>query len=202
MKSTNRRCAECKKKVDSSEALYGGLKAFCCYECLRKFIDSERGQKAVRSAKRQDIKERKEKLKTRRDYLKEAQVAFNKYVRIRDENKPCISCGSSPVDNKVGGVRDCGHYLSRGSHPEARFRFGLDNTASQCVHCNRYLSGNVANFRVGLIARWGIERVERLESNLPSSRMDIDYLKRVKMIFSKKALLLAKLRNKKGCIHP
>jgi len=66
VKSTNRRCAQCRKKVDSSEALYGGLKAFCCYECLRQYIDSERGQKAVQSVKRKDIKERKEKLNMRK----------------------------------------------------------------------------------------------------------------------------------------
>jgi hypothetical protein len=199
VKSTNRKCAQCRKKVDSSEALYGGLKAFCCYECLRKYIDSERGQKAVQSVKRKDIKERKEKLKTRSDYLKEAQVAFNKYVRIRDEGKPCISCGSVQVDSKVGGVRDCGHYLSRGAHPEARFRFGLDNTASQCVRCNRYLSGNVANFRHGLIDRWGIDRVEAMETCTASSRMTTEYLKRIKSIFTRRANLYERIRNKRGC---
>ena len=202
MKPTNRRCSSCKKKVPAGEALTSSLRAFCSYTCLTAYAKSDKGQKAVQTAKKRELKDRKEKLLTRSDYLKMAQAAFNKYVRIRDEHKPCISCGSQATENKVGGVRDCGHYLSRGSHPEARFRFGLDNTASQCVHCNRYLSGNVANFRIDLIARWGIDRVERLESNLPSSRMDIDYLKRVKMIFSKKALLLAKLRNKKGCIDP
>ena len=196
MKSTNRRCAECKKKVDSSEALYGGLKAFCCYECLRKFIDSERGQKAVRSVKRQDLKERKEKLKTRRDYLKEAQAAFNRYVRIRDEERPCISCGSLLQEQKQGGVRDCGHMLSRGAYPDARHRFGLDNTASQCVKCNRFLSGNVANFRKGMIARWGVHRIEAMETCTASSRMTTEYLKRVKSIFTRRANLYERLRNK------
>lgn len=196
MKSTNRRCAECKKKVDSSDALYGGLKAFCCYECLRKFIDSERGQKAVRSVKRQDLKERKEKLKTRRDFLKEAQAAFNRYVRIRDEERPCISCGSLLQEQKQGGVRDCGHMLSRGAYPDARHRFGLDNTASQCVKCNRFLSGNVANFRKGMIARWGVHRIEAMETCTASSRMTTEYLKRVKSIFTKRANLYERLRNK------
>jgi hypothetical protein len=194
-----RRCSHCKNKSDATNMLYGSLKAFCSYECLIAYSKSESGQKAVQSVIRKDIKERKEKLKTRSDYLKEAQVAFNKYVRIRDEGKPCISCGSVQVDSKVGGVRDCGHYLSRGAHPEARFRFGLDNTASQCVRCNRYLSGNVANFRHGLIDRWGIDRVEAMETCTASSRMTIEYLKRIKSIFTRRANLYERIRNKRGC---
>lgn len=194
MKSTNRRCSTCRKKVPAEEAITGALRAFCSYKCLQAYAKSDKGQKAVKSAYRKDLSERKEKLKTRRDYLKEAQVAFNRYIRIRDENKPCISCGSEPMDNKVGGVRDCGHYLSRGAHPEARFRFGLDNTASQCVRCNRYLSGNVANFRHGLINRWGVERVEAMECCTESSRMTTDYLKRVKSIFTRRANLYERLR--------
>ena len=194
MKSTNRRCAECKKKVDSSEALYGGLKAFCCYECLRKFIGSERGQKAVRSVKRQDIKERKEKLKTAGEYTKEAQAAFNKYIRIRDAHKPCISCGNPLEHQSLGGGYDAGHYRSRGA--AGHLRFNLLNCHAQCKKCNRYLSGNVSDYRIGLVRRIGKDLVDKIEKNNEQKRMDIEYLRRIKRIFTKRANLYERLRNK------
>ena len=194
MKSTNRRCAECKKKVDSSEALYGGLKAFCCYECLRKFIDSDRGQKAVRSVKRQDIKERKEKLKTAGEYTKEAQAAFNKYIRIRDAHKPCISCGNPLEHQSLGGGYDAGHYRSRGA--AGHLRFNLLNCHAQCKKCNRYLSGNVSDYRIGLVRRIGKDLVDKIEKNNEQKRMDIEYLRRIKRIFTKRANLYERLRNK------
>lgn len=194
MKSTNRRCAECKKKVDSSDALYGGLKAFCCYECLRKYIDSDRGQKAVRNVKRQDIKERKEKLKTAGDYTKEAQAAFNRYIRIRDANKPCISCGNPLEHQSLGGGYDAGHYRSRGA--AGHLRFHLLNCHAQCKKCNRYLSGNVSDYRIGLSRKITPEQLESLESDNKQKRFTIEYLKRVKSIFTRRANLYERLRNK------
>lgn len=197
MKSTNRRCAQCRKKVDSSEALYGGLKAFCCYECLRQYIDSERGQKAVQSVKRKDIKERKEKLKTAGDYTKEAQAAFNRFVRIRDAHKPCISSGRPLEQNAIGGGYDAGHYRSTGA--ASHLRFNLFNCHGQSKHDNRYLSGNVAEYRIRLIKRIGLERVERLEADNAPRKFTVEYLKRVKSIFTRRANLYERLRNKRGC---
>ena len=199
MKSTNRRCAECKKKVDSSEALYGGLKAFCCYECLRKFIDSERGQKAVRSVKRQDIKERKEKLKTAGEYTKEAQAAFNRFVRIRDAHQPCISCGNPLEHQSLGGGYDAGHYRSRGA--ASHLRFNLLNCHAQCKKCNRYLSGAAAEYRIGLSRKITKSQLEAIESDNTPRRFTIEYLKRVKSIFTRRASLYERLRNKKCCTH-
>lgn len=197
MKSTNRRCAQCRKKVDSSEALYGGLKAFCCYECLRQYIDSERGQKAVQSVKRKDIKERKEKLKTAGDYTKEAQAAFNRFVRIRDVHKPCISCGNPLEHESLGGGYDAGHYRSRGA--ASHLRFNLLNVHAQCKKCNRYLSGNVTDYRIGLVSRIGQNMIDKLESDNTPRKFTIEYLKRVKSIFTRRANLYERLRNKRGC---
>jgi hypothetical protein len=37
------------------------------------------------------------------------------------------------------------------------------NTNIQCGKCNRYLGGNELNYRLGLIAKIGLEAVEQLE---------------------------------------
>lgn len=199
MKPTNRRCSSCKKKVPAGEALTSSLRAFCSYTCLTAYAKSDKGQKAVQTAKKRELKERKETLKTARDYIKEAQVAFNKYIRTRDLGKPCISCGNLP-EQKLGGTMDAGHFRSTGS--ASHLRFNTLNCHAQCVTCNRYGSGMAVDYRISLIKKIGLEAVEKLECDNTPRRFTIDYLKRVKMIFSKKALLLAKLRNKKGCTYP
>lgn len=190
MKSVTRRCTTCRKKVSTEKAIIGALKAFCSYECLSIYTKSERGQKAVQSEYKKDRQARREKLKTRSDRVKEAQAAFNRYVRIRDSKRGCISCGSMP-EQKLGGTMDCGHYRSRGSAPH--LKFDLRNTAGQCVKCNRYLSGAVTDFRIGLIKRWNAERIESLEANNCSRKFSEDYLKRIKSIFSRRANLYQRL---------
>lgn len=191
MKASTRRCNYCRRKIDASDAMYGNLKAFCNYVCLRNYASSNAGQKAVEKAYKAETAERKAKLKTRSEWLREAQNAFNAYVRLRDQNKPCISCGSVMTANKLGGLRDCGHMYSRGARPELRFR--LDNTASQCVKCNRYLGGCVGDFMLGMRARWGDDRIDRLTQDQDHPKHTVEYLERVKDIFRRRANLYKKL---------
>lgn len=85
---------------------------------------------------------------------KKAQIVFNKWIRERDKDLPCISCST-------GRVQQAGHYLSQGHH--SALRYNEDNTAGQCIRCNLYLSGNLINYRIGLVKRIGEERVLKLE---------------------------------------
>ena len=77
---------------------------------------------------------RKERLKTRRDWEKEAQAAFNAWVRLRDADKPCISCG-----RRHEGQYHAGHYLSVGARPELRYE--PLNVWKQCAPCNTHFQG-------------------------------------------------------------
>jgi hypothetical protein len=156
-------------------------------EHLIEFSRSAAAQKIYRSANKKETRAAKEKLKTRSDFNKEAQIAFNRYIRARDMGKPCICCGRSQGDLKHGGAVDAGHYRSRGSAPA--LRFNLFNCHSQLAYCNRYLSGNVVGYRAGLIERIGLERVERLEADNSPRRFDTEYLQRVKRIFTNRAKL-------------
>ena len=185
MKSANRRCKQCRKKVPAESAFVTQLRAFCSFECLTQFTKSEKGRKTIAKSSLAEMRERKQKLKTKSDYLKEAQAAFNAYVRARDHDKACISCGQW-TDDRYGGGWDAGHYRSVGSAPH--LRFNLHGCHKQCVKCNRYLSGNVAEYRKGLIDRIGIEKVEALEAmnavgNIGKKE---EYLIRIKKIFTKK----------------
>ena len=88
------------------------------------------------------------------ELLKKCQMAFNKFIRLRDAENGCISCG--------GKVSQAGHYLSQGHH--SALRFDENNTNGQCVRCNLFLSGNLINYRKGLVKKIGEDAVNRLES--------------------------------------
>lgn len=138
-----------------------------------------RGEK---KAERASTRARKEKLKRRRDWLAECQVVANRYVRLRDAGKCCISCNAKPGE-KFGGSMDAGHYRSVGSAPH--LRFFLPQIRLQCVRCNRYLSGNCIEFRRGLIEQIGLARVEEIDAMQGYAKWDVEYLKRLKRVLSK-----------------
>ena len=148
-----------------------------------------RARLKVKAGKEQRKKDKatRERLKTNGDLIKEAQAVINKYVRLRDHGLPCISCDNLP-EQKFGGSMDAGHYRSRGSAPQ--LRFNLLNISAQCVKCNRYGSGNAIDYRLGLIARIGLSRVEMLEQDNGYRKFSSEYLRRIKKIFNKKARVL------------
>lgn len=85
--------------------------------------------------------------------LSKAQIVFNKYIRLRDKDKGCISCG--------GEVQEAGHYYSQGHH--SAVRYSEINTNGQCTRCNRWLHGNLINYRKGLVKRYGENEVNKLD---------------------------------------
>jgi len=116
---------------------------------------------------------KKESLKTKQDYIKELQVVFNRFIRLRDKDYPCISCGK-----KLGAKYDAGHYRSAGGNPELRFE--ENNVHAQCVYCNQHLHGNLINYRLGLIDRYGLAVVDWLEINHEPKHYSIEELKKLK----------------------
>jgi hypothetical protein len=130
----------------------------CSLECSVALTEADK-----RKAERQEDAKRREKLKTRSDYLKEAQTAFNRFVRERDRNRPCICCGKPLTLDAIGGGYDCGHYRSTGSAPH--LRFDERNAHAQRKVCNRYGAGRAVDYRIGLVIRIGIEEVEALEAD-------------------------------------
>ena len=162
----------------------------CSYPCAKAWVDARnakvKAQKAKQEAKidRQLTKERKEKLKTRREWIADAQIAFNAYIRERDKDQPCICCGKPLVQGSVGGGYDCGHYRSTGSAPH--LRYCEDNAAGQTKFCNRYGAGRAVDYRLGLIKRIGLERVEALEADNEPRKWSIDELKAIRDYYRKK----------------
>ena len=141
----------------------------------------EQDQASKARAERLADKEKRDKLKTRGDWIKEAQVAFNRYVRLRDAGKPCICCGRPLEGGAVGGGFDAGHYRSVGSSPELRFE--PLNVHKQCAPCNNHKSGNVVEYRISLVKRIGLDNVEWLEGPHEPKRYTIEDVKALKAKF-------------------
>lgn len=121
-----------------------------------KVIQKEKQRrKKDESEKRHTLNARRKSVKPLRYFTQKAQQAFNQYIRTRDADSPCISCGRHHT-----GQYHAGHYLTTGAHPE--LRFDEDNCHKQCSVCNNHLSGNIENYTPKLIEKIGIERFERL----------------------------------------
>lgn len=88
---------------------------------------------------------------------KKVQRVVNAYVRERDKNEPCMACQKPCRD---GG--DASHFISQGS--SGALRYNLDNIWKCCTSCNRFKHGNLLEFRINLVKKIGLYRVELLES--------------------------------------
>ena len=159
----------------------------CCPEHAEQVVVAERMQR-----ERKERQEGLRKLKTRADHIADAQRAFNAFIRERDKDQPCICCGRT--GHKVHGLRshgwDCGHFRSVGSAPHMRFM--EDNAHRQLVYCNRDRAGNGSDYRIGLIARIGLARVEALEADQTPRKWSIEELQEIKAHYR------AKLKHLKG----
>ncbi|WP_110946487.1 recombination protein NinG [Pseudomonas bohemica] len=147
-------------------------------------VNDEKVRKALAQIERKEVRARKEKLKSRGDHLREAQQAFNEYIRWRDQlaGHCCISSGK-PLDWS-GNAVDAGHYRSVGSAPH--LRFDERNCHAQSKQDNRFLSGNAVDYRIGLIARIGQAAVDELEADQSVKKYTIEDLKAIKAEFRAK----------------
>jgi hypothetical protein len=158
------------------------LQSVCSPKCGYEYAKMQK-QKDWRKEK----KKRKEKLMTRSDWMKLLQATFNKYIRERDINKGCISCGAS-----LQGVKfDAGHFYSVGSYP--RLRFHEDNVHGQCVRCNQHLHGNIAEYAHKLPLRIGKDKFDTLVSdrNKEPLKLTVDEIKDLLEKYKKKIKTLA-----------
>lgn len=160
--------------------------AVCSPKCglAIKDVNQAKARKSLAQVERREIKVRKEKLKSRGEHMREAQQAFNEYIRTRDQaaGHLCISSGK-PLDWS-GNAVDAGHYRSVGSAPH--LRFDERNCHAQSKQDNRFLSGNAVDYRIGLIARIGQEAVDALEADQRVRKYSVEQIKGIKTYYRAK----------------
>jgi len=166
-------CKGCGGKFRPSLSTQKACSVKCAMVVAKQPANLKVARKAIDQLVRSEIKVRKEKLKTRGDHMRECQVVFNEWIRLRDAELPCVSCG-----RHHDGQYHAGHYRTVGAHPELRFE--PLNVWKQCAPCNNHKSGDIVNYRIELVRRIGLERVEWLEGPHEPQRYTIEDLKAIK----------------------
>ena len=141
-------------------------------ECIKAFVDAKKLEQA------KEIEKKKKKFKS--DAAKEKKVwyekngsyakrlgavksIFQKFIRLRDKDEPCISCGIKETD-----LWDGGHYLKAELY--SGLIFHEMNCNKQCRKCNFYKDGNELEYREGLINKIGEQNVLMLENSKDYNR--------------------------------
>ncbi len=159
------RCVGCKTRFprETMQKLLPGW--FHSLDCAAKYgrakSDRARAKEAAKAKREynQVTKELKTALNATdvRHNLKLTQTEFNKFIRLRDKNDPCISCDQSPHQ----GQRHASHY--RSVNACSVLRFDEANVHASCAQCNCMKSGNITEYRIRLVKKIGPTKVEWLE---------------------------------------
>lgn len=188
-KPVRRTCKICKTKFT---ATFDNIR-WCCPEHGAQYamqeLDKKREKQRVAKEKEERTAWRKRKaaVKSLKHWEDLTQRVVNDFTRERDHELPCISCGTFTTVQW-----EAGHYRSRGK--ASHLRYVEDNINKQCHHCNVQLSGNQQQYRINLIAKIGVERVEALENNNTPHRYTIEELEAIRKHYSALRRQLIKTR--------
>lgn len=174
------RCKHCRERMPVELARH-----VLHEDCIDPWIAAQAVKKEAARKKKEVAARKVEKAEHRRKlaehkklsaWFEEAQTAVNAFIRARDAGLPCISCGTP-------WARDfqAGHYRSRG----AAKNLALDprNIHGQCVQCNLHKHSNAVEYRIRLVARFGVAFVEAIEADHTPRHLSADDLQRIKAEF-------------------
>ena len=150
------KCKVCKKPYDRVRDGQMVCSPLCAVEYSKKLKEKRESKKKTEAR----VLLREYKKSDKPTLLQKAQSKVNEFIRLRDLGLNCISCDH---DFKKGRQRHCGHYVPRSK--SSLLRFNEDNLNVQCNICNDHLSGNVKEYRDGLVKKIGEERVMYLDEN-------------------------------------
>lgn len=131
----------------------------------------------------------KNNVKKLSDYEAEAKKSFQHWVRLRDSELGCISCGTEK------GKWHGSHFFSANLY--SGLIFDERNVHKSCDYCNVFLHGNLLEYRKGLINRYGFEYVNQLEVDADIKR-NWKYSKSDLIEIKKKYDSLIKTTNNEG----
>jgi hypothetical protein len=174
------KCKNCKEVFEPKWFNWKFCDKDLCHNLgVKDLVKKEREKKAKQEWK--ETKKAKEALLTHRDYLKLFQTVFNTYIRERDKDLPCISCGKpQPYDLAAG------HFYAAGNY--SFLRFNELNVHGQCnAHCNMHLSGNPHEYRKNITKRITQNQLDWLDDNCK---------KELKLSIPEIKVLITKYKNK------
>jgi len=154
------------------------LQIVCTPKCAIQHAEKLSLQKKQKQRKEESRawRERKAAVKPLKHWEDMTQRVVNDYIRERDRELPCISCGTW-----LTVQWEAGHYRSRGK--ASHLRYNEDNIHKQCHHCNTALSANQQQYRIFLIEKIGVQRVEAIENNNTPHRYTREELEELRKLF-------------------
>ena len=166
------------KQCGSDFLSFRPLQIVCSPSCALKFNSKKEVDKRVKIMRSES--------RSLQFHEEIARKVFQKYIRERDKDLPCISCGT--IDAKF----DAGHFYKAELY--SGLIFDEDNVNKQCSYCNSYLSGNLIEYGKGLLLKIGQERYNKLAERSNASRVykyTRDELKSIIERYKAKVKLLA-----------
>lgn len=174
-----------------------GLGKMCCYASW--LFNSEAGKVKLNKAISKVQKPRLEFEKAEKEHksttaLKSALISTKKlvheYVRLRDQNKPCISCNEPWRDNFQAG-----HYHKAELYETLKFH--LDNIHGQCPVCNIHKEGNLEMYNIHLPVKIGQEAFKELQklAQIDKHQSKVWNIENLKEIRGKVKVLIRDLKN-------
>ncbi len=138
---------------------FNSIEKMCSTACIlaglagMKKKDIGRAERSRKKAKTAKSKE----LRTRLDWYSRLGTLVNQYVRWRDRDEPCCTCGTTNPNIKY----DAGHFHTKKARPDIRFE--LTNIHRQCSQrCNVYGSGMRNEYEKFIADKYGPEHVDWL----------------------------------------
>lgn len=184
-KPRKKKCKQCREWFQPTRP----IQPCCGFKCEIAYATEHAKKKAddrELQERKRIKKEASEARKAKREYIdndrshqtKLTQKTFNAWVLVRDDGKPCSSCGRS-----TGCKMNAGHFLSVGSTPELRFH--PLNVHVQCEHCNSFKSGNIGEYRPMLIDKIGLDKVEWLEGPHEPKKYTCEQLREIRAYYAR-----------------
>lgn len=193
------RCSICKTKFERVSPWQKCSDPICALEHGRRMIAKQREQQAKAQARqkaKQDREHKKQKSEFKKNdrphQLKLTRDAFNKMRRLqelkwfadRGLEPTCISCGK-PLGNDVWA---CGHLRTVAAAGHLRFD-PLNTWLQHNFSCNKNKSGDVVNYKLGLIKRFGEIEGQRIidyvETNNSKAEWTCEQLIQMRKEFNK-----------------
>lgn len=182
-------CTGCKERFTKEQMIKLPGGRFHSYDCAIIYASEKQKKQRIKKDKQLHAKAKRELKDNDKSFqIKKTQEIFNKYIRVRDADRPCCSCSRHHA-----GQYHAGHYKSVGAHPE--LRFDERNCYKQCSACNNKLSGNIINYRINLVKRFGEEFISELEGPHKQKKYTLDELKKLQKEFTQKTKDLEYVRS-------
>lgn len=173
-----KRCPVCLEMYTPKR--YGLRLTRCCENagCRLDYAQGVRAKEASKEAKQKKKEFYQKDIKTRREA---AVKFFNRYILLRDKDKPCVSCGNANPSIKY----DAGHYVPAGSC--SALRFDERNVHKQCSqYCNVHRSGNRAPYAKAIAAMYGQDVLDFLDGPQPKIKITAAFYQAVEDEYKQK----------------